>query len=139
MLKNREETLAICHWNNNNDVIVATNKTDGGSLAINKCKMWSKQKKEAVTIPQPFIIQEYNSGMGGVDLFDLFRVWYFPLFKFVLNASIVNGLLLYRRINKGTELDFLRSIVNILLKPNDKPNKYFAIRHDEIVRYDGIL
>lgn len=74
MLKNREETLAICHWNNNNDVIVATNKTDGGSLAINKCKMWSKQKKEAVTIPQPFIIQEYNSGMGGVDLFDLFRV-----------------------------------------------------------------
>ena len=32
-----------------------------------------KGKKGVVCIPQPVMIQQYNKGMGGVDLFNQFR------------------------------------------------------------------
>ena len=84
--------------------------------------------------------------MDGVDLFDQFRgkyrvsfqkrAWYYPLFKFLLNASVVNGWLLYRQIHKITELDFLREIVGALLKPSEKPRRSVPLRTPELVRYD---
>ena len=72
MFRNAEETLTICQWNDNSDVRLATNITDNESLAVGKCKWWSKQTIKDVTIPQPVIPQKYNKGMGEVDLFDQF-------------------------------------------------------------------
>lgn len=146
LFADRDKCILVCQWNDNSDVKVATNKTDNASLAMSKCKRWSKAKKERVSVPQPVIIQHYNKGMGGVDLFDQFRgkyrvtfrkrAWYYPLFRFLLNASVVNGWLMYRKINKITELDFLREIVNVLLKPAENPNKFVPLKTLNSVRYD---
>ena len=83
---------------------------------------------------------------GGVDLFDQFRgryrvgfrkrVWYFPLFRFLLNGSVVNGWILYRKIHKVTQLEFEREIVNVLLKPAEKLRKFVPLKGPELVRYD---
>ena len=60
-----------------------------------------KTEKKVVCLPQLVIIQQYNKSMGGVNLFDHFRgkyrmafrkcAWYFTLFRFLLNATVVNG------------------------------------------------
>ena len=86
--------------------------------------------------------------MSGVDLFDQFRgeyrvsfrkhAWYYPLFRFLLNASVVNGWLLYRKIHKITELDFLRDIVGVLLKPSESPSRSVPLRAPEMVRFDRV-
>ena len=116
---------------------------------MSKCRRVSRKKKETITLPQPMIIKDYNKGMGGVDLFDQFRgkyrstfrkrVWYYPLFRFVLNASIINLWLLYRNIyEKVTQLDFLRDIVNVLLKPAESPGKFLPLKTPEYVRCDRV-
>ena len=86
--------------------------------------------------------------MGGIDLFDQFRGKYrvafrkraalgiILLFRFRLNASVVNGWLMYRKIHKVTELDFLREIVNALLKSSEKPHKFVPLKTPDCVRYD---
>lgn len=43
---------------------------------------------------------------------------------------------MYRKINKVTELDFLREIVNVLLKPSEKPCKVVPLKTPDCVRYD---
>ena len=40
-----------------------------------------KGKKGVVCIPQPVMIQQYNKGMGGIDLFDQFRGKYRVAFR----------------------------------------------------------
>ena len=90
-----------------------------------------KAEERVVVISQPKMIQFYNNGMGGVDLLDQFRakyrvafrkrVWYFPLFRFLLNSSVVNGWILFRKNHKATHLEFVREIVNVLLKLAEKP------------------
>lgn len=64
------------------------------------------------------------------------RAWYFPLFRFLLNASVVNGWLIYRKIHKIKELDFLREIVNALLKPSEKSYKFVSLKTPDSVQYD---
>ena len=64
------------------------------------CYRWSSQHMSKV-------VQYSYSGMGGVDQFDQFmgklrpsfrkRVWYYPLVRFVLNASVVIGRLIYQK------------------------------------------
>ena len=53
------------------------------------------------------MVKEYNKFMGGVDLCDMLlalyrmklrsRKWYMPIFHYLLNTSLTNGWLLYRR------------------------------------------
>lgn len=85
--------------------------------------------------------------MAGVDLFDQFRgryrvsfrkrVWYYPLFRFILNSSIANGCLFYRKVHpKVKQLDLIREIVNVLLKPTEKPAKSVPLQEPAAVRYD---
>lgn len=51
IFRNEEKILAVCKWNGNNDIRIATNKTNSDSLRMIKCKRWSKQKKKVVVIP----------------------------------------------------------------------------------------
>ena len=44
---------------------------------------------------------------------------------------------MYRKIHKVTELDFLRKIVNALLKPSEKPHRFIPLKTPDCVRYDG--
>ena len=64
--------------------------------------------------------------MGGLDVFEKLRwlyqirirskKWYWPLFRFCLNGSVVNLWLLYRYVDKSMSLlEFTRQIVIALL------------------------
>ena len=93
-----KKNLGVVHWQDNSDVIVGTNEVDA-VLSIGNCNRWSAKYKKVTAVPQPKVIQHYNNGMGGVDLFDQFRakyrvafrkrVWYYPIFRLLLNATVV--------------------------------------------------
>lgn len=62
-------------------------------------------------VPYPKIVEEYNTHMGGVDLADMFialyrtnmktHKWYMTLFSQMLDLSVNNVWLLYRRDSKS--------------------------------------
>lgn len=84
-------------------------------------------KKKKIEISRPFAVQEYNKFMGGIDMMDRMiahyphgfknRKWYFRIFFHLLNMSIVNSWILYRKINENTPLlNFKASIVWTMLE-----------------------
>ena len=83
-------------------------------LSIGNCNRWLANHKKVTAIPHPKVIQHYNNGMGDVDLFDQFRakyrvsfrklVWYYPIFRFLLNAKVMNSWLYYRKMKQMTQL-----------------------------------
>ena len=127
-----KKNLGVVHWQDNSDVIVGTNEVDA-VLSIGNCNRWSAKHKKVTAVPQPKVIQHYNNGMGGVDLFDQFRakyrvafrkrVWYYPIFRLLLNATVVNGWLYYRKMKQMTQLKFTQQIVLSLLVPSLLSNK----------------
>uniref|UniRef100_A0A8B9GTM1 PiggyBac transposable element-derived protein domain-containing protein n=1 Tax=Astyanax mexicanus TaxID=7994 RepID=A0A8B9GTM1_ASTMX len=68
---------------------------------------WDKKKKTTVEVKCPSIVTTYNKGMGGVDLLDsliaLYRTkirsrkWYHRLVFHMLDLTVVEAWLLYRR------------------------------------------
>ena len=49
------------------------------------------------------------------------------------------GIILYRNIhNKIPQLDFLRDIVKVLLKPSESPGKFLPLKTQDCVRYDRV-
>ena len=90
-----------------------------------------------VNIIQPYLIHKYNLGMGGVDRLDRdvsdYRInirskkWWWPLFTFILDATIHNSWLLYKAsaANIHSPLDhlsFRRELVKAYLQ------RYQAVR-----------
>ena len=82
--------------------------------------------KNVEQVPQPMLISAYNTGMGGVDLFDKLlgsyrpiirgKKWWWPFFTNVVNISVVAAWRLFGWIhdkpgNKVSNLEFRRSIV----------------------------
>lgn len=127
VLRDLENGITLTRWHDNNQVTVGTN-IDNDDICLTKgtCRRWSKSKKAYVQIDQPSLVNVYNQGMGGVDLFDkqrgLYRTrirsrkWYWPYIRFCLNGSVVNMWLLYRYVHpKVTLLQFIRRIVLSLL------------------------
>jgi hypothetical protein len=53
-------------WTDNNVVTMATNYDT--ITRLQSVKRWSTTLKEKIDVPQPFLFQNYNRGMGGVDL-----------------------------------------------------------------------
>lgn len=119
-------------------------------MDLGKCNRWSAKHKKVVTICQPKVIQKYNHGMSGVDLFDKFRakyratfrktVWYYPIFRFLLNSTLVNNWLYYRKMRQQTQLEFTQQIVSSLRTPlTITATKSHVPRPvSESGRYDGI-
>jgi DNA excision repair protein ERCC-6 len=143
-----KKNIAVVHWQDNSDVIVGTNNMES-VLGLGNCNRWSAKHKKVANILQPKIIQHYNNGMGGVDLFDQFRakyrvafrkrVWYYPIFRFLLNATVVNGWLYVRKIKSMTQLEFTQEIVSSLLVPSASLTKNHIPRQISTTgRYDGL-
>ncbi|CAH1994219.1 unnamed protein product, partial [Acanthoscelides obtectus] len=90
-------------WKNN--TIVSLVSTFCRTLPKSKADRYDKSQN----IDCPKILKEYNKHMGGVDLMDSLigryriklksRKWYFRLFYHLLDMTIVNAWLLYRRVN----------------------------------------
>ena len=146
MFRDKDKNISVCPRNDNSDVKVATNKADSVSLAMSKCTRWSKMKKEVVCVPQPVMIQQYNKGMGGVDLFDQFRGKYRVAFRkrLVLSSTQTSSecigcqwVAYVQKNPQGHRAGFLREIVNALLKPSEKPLKFIPLKTPDCVRYDG--
>uniref|UniRef100_A0A2S2Q690 PiggyBac transposable element-derived protein 2 n=1 Tax=Sipha flava TaxID=143950 RepID=A0A2S2Q690_9HEMI len=70
-----------------------------------------QKPKKKVPVPYPKIVQEYNTHMGGVHLADMFialyrtnmktHKWYMALFSQMIDISVNNAWLLYRRDSKS--------------------------------------
>lgn len=68
---------------------------------------YDRKEKKHVEVSRPFAIKEYNKFMGGVDLVDRMiahyphgfksKKWYLRVFFHLLNMSIINSWILYRK------------------------------------------
>ena len=63
-----DRTVYVAQWNNNSIVHIASNYNT--HLPVHKCKR--RGKGATLEVTQPHLIAQYNKGMGGVHLLDLF-------------------------------------------------------------------
>lgn len=126
--------ILMTQWKDNKVVTIATNFDD---KSLTTTKRWNKETKSRQVIPQPRVISNYNKFMGGVDKMDGLiaayrsrmrqRKWYWPIFLYLFDASVVNGWLLMKKLkpsdpNCTSLLVFRRYIaVHFLQKYGSKP------------------
>nr|XP_005159764.1 piggyBac transposable element-derived protein 3-like [Danio rerio] len=123
--------MSIMKWYDNKAVLLASSFI--GPEPVERCRRWSKEKKEYVEVDRPHIVKVYNHNMGGVDLADKFaalyrtdfrpRRWYLRILYYLIDLSLVNGWLLYRRhLTQKQEkkymplLDFRVQVADALIK-----------------------
>jgi len=97
--------LVAVRWFDNRSVTIAS--TFVGPLPVQKVRRWDKTSKSYVQIDRPFIVDQYNRSMGGVDMLDAFvaqyrfplrsKRWYMYLFWHTVTVALINAWLLYRR------------------------------------------
>jgi hypothetical protein len=97
--------ICITRWFDNRAVQISSTCT--GVEPVSMVKRWDKKENKVIDIPCPAAVTEYNSHMGGVDLFDmlsaLYRIdhkstkWYRRVFFWCLNVAVINGWLLHKR------------------------------------------
>lgn len=93
-----------------------------------KVQTWFNEKKEKVAIPQPNL-RNTNKHVGGIDHQDWLlekpsiairgKIWYWCLFKWIIDMALVNRSILYRNIqgsNSITMKDFWKTIAVNYLK-----------------------
>ena len=129
-LQESQGNILLVRWNDNSQVTLITNLRTDDVFQVGSCKRWKRSERKQVTVPQPHVVKLYNKNMCGVDLFDKLRghyririrsrKWYWPLFRFCLNGSVINLWLLYRNVEtKMSLLEFTRQIViSLLASPN---------------------
>ncbi|KAK3933163.1 PiggyBac transposable element-derived protein 3 [Frankliniella fusca] len=97
--------VQVIKWLDNKCVHLAS--TLAGTQPEGKVKRWDKKERAKVDVPTPRAFELYNKNMGGVDLHDMLvqlnrlptraRRWYVPLIGYMIDLSLVNSWLLYRR------------------------------------------
>lgn len=123
--KYSDSNLLFVRWKDNSVVTLATNY-DAAEPA-RKVKRWSTAQKDKVDVPQPYLFQNYNKHMGGVDLLDqtvsCYRInirgkkWWWSLFTHIINVAAVNAWRLFGLANPGVDLlEFQRAIVRFYVK-----------------------
>ena len=91
-----DDKVVVCKWNDNSVFNILSNYFT--YEPIHKANRRMKQQTNA-TIDMPFLMKQYNQGMGGVDVIDRLlgsyrpaiceKKWYFPLVTNAINVSIV--------------------------------------------------
>jgi len=141
--------VGIVKWHDNHCVTIATNYDS--VYAMGKAKRWSSAKRALVKVPQPNVINHYNSHMGVVDILDSFmanyrptfrsKKWWWPLFLNGINMLVVAAWRIHVELGRTfDQLSFRRYIVRSLMNsvnsntaatgPNPRPM--------EEVRTDGV-
>ena len=105
--------ITLVRWHDNSIVTLASNCF--GVEPIQKAKRWSQNQKKSIEVSQPYLVQMYNKHMGGVDQLDhnisklrigmRIKKWWWPMFSWLLNVSMQNAWLVYRRIAEEQDLD----------------------------------
>lgn len=122
-----------------------------GHAPLHKTR-YDRKVHKIVNIDQPHLIYQYNQRMGGVDLFDNYRItnrgkkWYWPLFTNVLDAAMVNAWKLHVQMMKlkkespMSQLDFRVEVVEALITATvirTPPGKSFINSHELAVRLES--
>lgn len=94
-------------WKDNKQVLLLS--TYVGVEPADTITRYEKKLKANVQVSRPRVIKEYNAHMGGVDLMDCFigryririksRKWTTRLFYHLLNMSVINAWVLYKKLN----------------------------------------
>lgn len=92
-------------WKDNK--IVTLLSTYAGALPVAKVNRYDKAKREKIDITCPFIVQEYNKHMGGVDLMDSYlgrnhitlrsKKWYLRIFFHLFDLAVINAWIVYKK------------------------------------------
>lgn len=100
--------ISVTCWKDNKMVTLAS--TYVGSEPATTVSRYDKKNKTTIFIACPKIIRDYNPHMGGVDLMDSFleryririksRKWYLRLFYHMIDLSIINSWILYKKVNE---------------------------------------
>jgi len=104
----KNTNISSVTWKDNKNVSLLSNYC--GSLPYTKVKRFDRKKKQNVEVKCPALVIEYNRFMGGVDLLDSLigrhkitmrtKKWYMRLFYHMLDMTIINAWLLYKRVQK---------------------------------------
>lgn len=154
----RTTGIVFARWVDNNVVTVAS--TCYGVEPISQVRRYSSKEKKVITVPRPNMIGKYNASMGGTDLMDenvgRYRIgvrskkWWWPLFSWLIDVSIQNAWVLYKKSGKSvTQLQFRREIVNTYLskygtaskgagRPSSSLTSSQGNRVSDAIRYDRI-
>lgn len=160
-----DKKIAIVKWYDNKVVTLACSYAD--AHPVQEIKRWSKEQKRKFGVPCPQLVRHYNQHMGGVDLCDMLialyrtsfksRRWYMNIFGQMLDITVNNAWLLYRRkcnmkSLKNISLKKFRQRLAVELRqkgrsnetepPSPVPKKVLiqnpsAPRPPDSVRYDG--
>lgn len=94
----------MCKWLDKKSVVMASNL-----LSIGECdsvRRWNAATKSHIQVPRPEVIKEYNSTMGGVDLYTrlihFYRIkikskkWSLRLIFHAVDMAVTNSWLEYK-------------------------------------------
>lgn len=100
--------MANVLWKDNKMVMMLS--TLSGAEPVSSVRRFDRKKKQYIQIKCPNVVQIYNKHMGGVDLLDSLigryrilmrsRKWYMRIFYHLLDISVINAWLLYRRVSQ---------------------------------------
>lgn len=139
-------------WNDNKCVILGTNFDT--IKPINYVTRWDKIEKAEVKVPQPDIVKNYTSYMGGVDHHDWLlgkycirirgKKWYWPLFTRMIDMSMINAWIIHKLLSEDNATDLLafrRKVAVEYLKIDigrSSVGRPLKRKLENCIRYDGI-
>lgn len=98
--------VVLVKWLDNKTVSFASNFVGIGEE--DKVKRWDKKTKNYINVNRPQVTKDYNSGMGGVDLFNrfiaLYRItvrskkWTLRVIFHCIDMAVTNSWLEYKRV-----------------------------------------
>ncbi|XP_055712575.1 piggyBac transposable element-derived protein 3-like isoform X2 [Phlebotomus papatasi] len=146
-----DEGMTLIRWKEHSQVTLMSNLQTSDTLSLIKWNRYSPKDKRKVPVLQPMLVKMYNRGIKGVEIFDRqreeYRItmkatrWHFPIFRFCLNAAVVNAWQIYRfKDSKVTLLQFIRSITSgILITGNPIKHSLYIPKTmtSKEIRHDG--
>lgn len=118
--------ILVVRWKDSAVVTIASNVHSIEPLK--SVSRYSREQKKRISVPQPNVLSQYNSYMGGVDLADNFvsnyrisvrgKKWWWPFFSNFIDVALNIAWLLWRVIHlreKKTLLEFRREITIALM------------------------
>ena len=137
MVVSQDGGINVVKWQDNKAIHLASNFIGIGTQ--DEVKRYNKSKKTYEIVQRPEIVQQYNFGMGGVDLLDQFvsyyrvfiksKKWPLRIFTHFLDVALVASWLEYKNycIKKGKRsneilhlLNFRLEVANVLIYANQK-------------------
>ena len=128
------QDMAVIVWKDSVPVYMCSNCTD--ILPECQCRRYSSKEGKYVNVTQPCIIDTYNKNMGGVDVLDAsvkcyaittrVRKWYFCLYTWFLNVSMVQAWRTYQEQMK------IRSRLQIEKEAQEKQDREDQEERDKV-------